>query len=315
MLVNRYKMRPGIKSFNISGMGCAASLLALDMAKHLLAVNPESYALVVSSENMSGRDYMGAKRSMLIANCLFRTGGAAVLLSNRRADARAAKYRLVHTERSNTAADERSFSCITHGEDEHGNVGVSLSKELMAVAGEALTKNMTAMAPHVLPWSELLKYAASYVSRTFLASQAKPYVPDFKRAFAHFCIHAGGKAVIQEMERSLRLPDSLTEASRMTLHRFGNTSSTSVWYEMAYLEAMRRVKRRHRLWQVALGSGFKCFSAVWEAQCDSRCTLHNPWRSCLLAYPLHVPDCCPELADDDQVQLPLDHSAHGSMPK
>ena len=30
-VVNRYKMRSDIKSYNLSGMGCAASLLAIDM--------------------------------------------------------------------------------------------------------------------------------------------------------------------------------------------------------------------------------------------------------------------------------------------
>ncbi|KAI5084596.1 hypothetical protein GOP47_0000765 [Adiantum capillus-veneris] len=291
MIVNRYKLRSDIKTFNLSGMGCAASLLAVDMVRHLLEVHSESYALILSSENMSGRDYTGGRRSMLIANCLFRMGGAAALLSNRCADKRCAKYKLLNTVRTHTASDDKSFSCITHGEDDSGEIGVSLSKELMIVAGDALTKNITSLGQYVLPISEQLKYAINFIARKYFKVQWLPYMPDFKQAFQHFCIHAGGKAVIQELEKNLKLTGELTEASRMTLHRFGNTSSTSVWYELAYLEVNQRVKKGERVWQVGLGSGFKCFSAVWKSLWDTNGTQDNPWRDCMLQYPVSIPDC------------------------
>jgi hypothetical protein len=41
-------------------------------------------ALVVSLENITENVYLGNQRSMTITNCLFRLGGAAALLSNRR---------------------------------------------------------------------------------------------------------------------------------------------------------------------------------------------------------------------------------------
>lgn len=56
------------------------------------------------------------------------------------------------------------------------------------------------------------------------------------------------------------------EASRMALHRFGNTSSGSIWYELAYIEAKCKVKKENRMWQIAFGSGFKCNNAVWKAE-------------------------------------------------
>lgn len=57
----------------------------------------------------------------------------------------------------------------------------------------------------------------------------RPYIPDFKLAFEHFCIHTGGAGVIEEIERQLRLrPESVTP-SKETLYRYGNTSSSSIW--------------------------------------------------------------------------------------
>ena len=46
---------------------------------------------------------------MLIPNTLFRMGGAAIVLTNRPALARRAKYRIEHIVRTITAADDASY--------------------------------------------------------------------------------------------------------------------------------------------------------------------------------------------------------------
>ncbi len=38
MLVNHFKMRRDVLTYNLSGMGCSSSLICVDMAKHLLKV-------------------------------------------------------------------------------------------------------------------------------------------------------------------------------------------------------------------------------------------------------------------------------------
>ena len=86
MIVNHYKLRTDIKSFNLGGMGCSAGLISIDLAKDLLNANPNTYAIVVSTENITLNWYFGNDRSMLLSNCIFRMGGAAVLLSNRARD-------------------------------------------------------------------------------------------------------------------------------------------------------------------------------------------------------------------------------------
>jgi hypothetical protein len=77
-------------------------------------------------------------------------------------------------------------------EDEKGAVGVELNRDLVKVAGKALEKNLTRLGPLVLPISEQLCFAANFVQRKLLGKKhIKPYVPDFTRAFDHFCLHAG----------------------------------------------------------------------------------------------------------------------------
>nr|CAB3504145.1 unnamed protein product [Digitaria exilis] len=301
MLVNRYGLRHDVVTHNLSGMGCSAGIIAIDLAKHLLQVHPDTYALVVSTENITLNAYLGNHRPMLVTNTLFRMGGAAVLLSNRRSDRRRAKYQLVHAVRTHRGASDRSYTCVTQEEDAEGHVGVSLSKELMSVAGEALRTNITTLGPLVLPLSEQLRFLAAVLLRRILrADVVKPFVPDFKLALEHFCIHAGGRGVLDELERSLGLSAWHMEPSRMTLHRFGNTSSSSLWYELAYCEAKGRIKKGDRVWQIAFGSGFKCNSAVWKAlRTVEDAGETNPWADEIDQLPVHVPKVSPIAFDQE----------------
>lgn len=290
MVVNHYKLRGNIVSYNLGGMGCSAGLISVDLAKNLLQVCPNSYALVVSTENITLNWYFGNDRSMLVSNCLFRMGGAAILLSNRGSDRRRSKYQLVHTVRTHKGSDDKCFGCVTQEEDSDGKIGVSLSKELMAVAGDALKTNITTLGPLVLPMSEQLLFFATLVARKVFKMKIKPYIPDFKLAFEHFCIHAGGRAVLDELEKNLQLSEWHMEPSRMTLYRFGNTSSSSLWYELAYAEGKGRIKKRDRVWQIAFGSGFKCNSAVWKALRTVKPENEkNPWMDEIDDFPVSVP--------------------------
>ncbi|XP_041020611.1 3-ketoacyl-CoA synthase 11-like [Juglans microcarpa x Juglans regia] len=290
MVINHYKLRGNIVSYNLGGMGCSAGLISIDLAKDLLQVHPNSLALVISMENITLNWYFGNDRSMLVSNCLFRMGGAAILLSNKRSDWRGSKYQLVHTVRTHKGANDKCFSCVTQQEDSIGKIGVSLSKDLMAVAGEALKTNITTLGPLVLPMSEQMLFFATLFGRKLFKMKLKPYIPDFKLAFEHFCIHAGGRAVLDELEKNLQLSDWHMEPSRMTLHRFGNTSSSSLWYELAYTEAKGRVKKGDRIWQIAFGSGFKCNSAVWNAlRTVNPGKGENPWIDEIHQFPVNVP--------------------------
>ena len=39
MIVNHFKLRRDVLTYNLSGMGCSSSLISIDMVKHLLKVD------------------------------------------------------------------------------------------------------------------------------------------------------------------------------------------------------------------------------------------------------------------------------------
>jgi predicted naringenin-chalcone synthase len=292
MVLHHFRMRPDVMTYNLSGMGCSASLIAIDLAKDLLQAQTgggmlggrSKKALVVSTEILTPNFYHGNDRGFLIQNTLFRCGGAAMVLSNNWWDGKQAWYKLLHTVRVQGASDA-AFECVYETEDGEGQRGVRLSKDIVKVAGKCMEQNLTRLGPMVLPITEQAKVVINVILRFLLKVLAKsckanghekmashvptikPYVPDFKRGIDHFCIHAGGRAVIDGIESNLRLETYHTEASRMALLNYGNTSSSSIWYELEYIQENLKgphpLKKGDRVLQIAFGSGFKCTSGVW----------------------------------------------------
>ncbi|KAL7529902.1 hypothetical protein ACHAXR_008277 [Thalassiosira sp. AJA248-18] len=285
MVISKFGMRQDIQSFNLSGMGCGASLISVGLAKDLLQRRRfrGGKALVISTEIITPNLYHGNERGFLLQNTLFRCGGAAIVLSNSWSDGRRAWYKLLHTVRVQSNSDE-AYHCVYEAQDADNQRGVKLSKEIVKVAGKCMEKNMTTIGPYVLPLSEqipvvtsmALRFAFKILGKLLKANgleklaaklpHKKHYVPDFKRGIDHFCIHAGGRAVIDGIEKNMKLELFHTEPSRMALLNYGNTSSSSIWYEMEYIQEHQKtnpLKKGHRIMQVAFGSGFKCTSGVW----------------------------------------------------
>ncbi|CAK9318329.1 unnamed protein product [Citrullus colocynthis] len=77
IVINKYSMRSDIKSYNLSGMGCSASAIAIHLAENPLQVNENSNAVVLSTDILSNGWYAGKEYSRLILNCYFRMGSAA----------------------------------------------------------------------------------------------------------------------------------------------------------------------------------------------------------------------------------------------
>jgi len=277
MVISKFGMRSDIASYNLSGMGCGASLISVGLAKDLLQRrNFGGKALVVSTEIITPNLYHGNDRGFLIQNTLFRCGGAAMVLSNKWTDGRKAWYKLLNTVRVQ-GNDLVSYNAVYETQCDDGERGVRLSKDIVKVAGKCMEKNMTMLGPYVLPLTEQIRVVLSLMKKhgfkalkkSGIAKNLPPvkvYVPDFKRGIDHFCIHAGGRAVIDGIEKNMKLEVYHTEPSRMALMNYGNTSSSSIWYELEYIQEHQRsnpLKKGDRIMQVAFGSGFKCTSGVW----------------------------------------------------
>ncbi|CAN6274001.1 unnamed protein product [Urochloa humidicola] len=299
-LVSRFGFRDDVLAYNLSGMGCSAGLIAVDVARNVMlaraaGAGTTTMALVVTSESCAPNWYMGTDKSMMLGNCLFRCGGAAALLTNDPAFRHRAKMELRCLVRANIGAHDEAHAAAVHREDADGRLGVCLSKALPKAAVRAFTENLQRLAPRILPASELARFAAGLLLRKLrrrkpVAAAAKAAAEqgsspkiDFKTGVDHFCLHPGGTAVIEAVRKSLGLSEHDVEPARMTLHRWGNTSASSLWYVLSYMEAKRRLRRGDRVLMVTFGSGFKCNSCYWEVSRDLDDA--GAWEDCIDQYP------------------------------
>ncbi|KAL7718647.1 3-ketoacyl-CoA synthase [Entamoeba marina] len=244
MIMNMYKMKQSCKNYSLAGMGCSAGLVSVDLANDLLQVYPNINILVFSTENLTSNWYGGKEKGIM--------GGAALLLSNKSKWSSKASMKLITTQRVMHAKHDDSYNCIFQYEDNEGVVGVKIGRELLKCVTRALTLNLNLLMPRVISFKEIFKFGIFFIKQKN------------GETFQGYCIHAGGRAIVDGIQENLKLTDEDCMPSRATLYRFGNTSSSSVWYEMKFIERINTLKRGDKVWQIAFGSGLKCNSVVWQ---------------------------------------------------
>ncbi|GBG00657.1 hypothetical protein Rsub_13392 [Raphidocelis subcapitata] len=216
-------------------------------------------------------------------------GGAAALLTSRPSAAARAKYVLVAAERAHTGADAGAYGCMAWRPDEAGINGVYLGRDVVHHAGAALRLALAAVAPRIMTWRQYGQAAVAAARSAATGGAAGTgggggdgggggaYAPDFSAStISHFAIHAGGYAVLKGVQKGMGLPASAMLPSFAALREYGNTSCSTTWYVMAYLETLLGVAAGQRVLQVGLGGGMKAGANVWRALRDVR-EAHPAW--------------------------------------
>lgn len=279
MLVNRYKLRTDIQSYHLGGMGCANGVVAVGLLKDLLQARPNVNALFVTTETTTPAFYSGTERNRLVANLIFRMGASAMLISNKKSWGNKIKYELLHQERVHIGAVDDAYRAIWYGPDQEGKQGVYLGKNVVNEASQGLTKAMTKIAPRIMTWRQVAEYLV-HCYRQKMGQTQEAYVPNFMEGLQHILIHAGGAKVLDGIGKALRLSEEYLQPSRAVLRDYGNVSSSTTWYSLAWVESHRGVKKGDKIMQVGVGSGVKCGVNVWQAKRDIH-DIHKVWEHSL----------------------------------
>jgi 3-ketoacyl-CoA synthase len=238
-------------------MGCGNGVMALSLVHDLLQARPNSKVLFVPAEIVTYCFYPGLQKDYMVANAIFRMGGAAILLSNQARYYSTAKYELLHNVRAHTGQDDASYNCMGWGPDAKGINGVYLRKDVPVQAARALEVCVRRLAPSIITWGQYAEAARNLFERRVLGWQVPEYIPDFTKCIDHFALHAGGYAVLKGLMAAMRLPTEKMLPSFATLRDYGNTSCSTTWYVLAYMETCQGIGRGQTVMQIGMGGGMK----------------------------------------------------------
>jgi 3-ketoacyl-CoA synthase len=147
-------------------------------------------------------------------------------------------------------ADPKPRRTISWGPDEEGINGVYLGKDVPLQAGKMLERVIAAATPKIMTWGQYAEAAVNIVGRKYLGYEWPRYVPDYTKCMDHFALHAGGYAVLKGIQKGMCLPMEMMLPSFASLRDYGNTSSSTTWYSIAYMERFGMVKAGQRIMQV-----------------------------------------------------------------
>ncbi|MCG3205879.1 MAG: 3,5-dihydroxyphenylacetyl-CoA synthase [Elusimicrobia bacterium] len=236
-LVEACHLRSDIHLADLVGMGCGAALPAMEQAHNFLIAHPGASAAVVCVEICSAAMYSNDDIGIVISNAIFSDGAAALVMRSDAGGATGNGARPLPRVRAFSSRIIPQWRDTLRFETEGGHLKNVLGKHVPEQAGQAVRL----VAQHLL-------------------GQAGLEPPDID----HWIMHAGGKKVIDALEKSLQLAPARLQSARTTLKNFGNMSSPTVLFVLEE-EIKRQAPKAGAIgFMASFGAGFSAHGMLIE---------------------------------------------------
>jgi alkylresorcinol/alkylpyrone synthase len=225
-------LRADVQAFDLVGQGCAAALPNLMLGNALLSFGACQHVLSICVEVSSAAMYLDNDPGVIISACLFGDGAGAAVLSRRAPPA----GRQIEWKDSTSLIEPTQRSALMF-EQRDGMLRNILSRAVPELAAE---------------------YARRVLGTVLERADLHP------QDVGSWIMHAGGRDVLQALERRLELqPDDLRYSASM-LREYGNLSSAFVYF---VLEAALADEAESGWWWLSsFGAGFSCHGALLQVQ-------------------------------------------------
>jgi len=230
-VAERLGLRADIRAFDLVGQGCAAALPNMQLGRALLASGACERVLSVCVEVSSAAMYLDNDPGVLISACLFGDGAGAAVLS-RTAPAAGAAYRRIEW------VDDSSL------------LNPSQRDALKFETRQGMLRNVLTRPVPALAADHALRVMQTVLTRAGLHGDD----------IAAWIVHAGGRDVLQAVERRFELQPADLRYSAAMLREYGNLSSAFVYFVLQ--AAIADAAPEGWWWLSAFGAGFSCHGAL-----------------------------------------------------
>ncbi len=222
-IIRELGLRPTVKRSHLGFMGCYAAFPVLRLAETICRADPDAVVLVQCMELCSLHLQLDPENpEALVAGSLFADGAGCGIVSTRPVPEGSSGYHLHHFASALTEEGEDAMAW------DIGDQGfdIVLSGYVPRILGDNIRDT-------VLPALQEADWTHQDVE--------------------FWCVHPGGKAILDQVEQALKLAPSALSISRDVLRRFGNMSSSTMLFLLE--EGLKRHPPGTRTAAMAFGPG------------------------------------------------------------
>lgn len=206
---------------SVNFMGCYAAIHALKIGQMICATHPTARVMIVATELCSLHVQESFSIESAASNLLFGDGSAAILLSNEPGHDDALQLTHFYAQVQNNGKQDMSWALSSTG-------------FLMTLSGYV---------------PQLIEADIESLMAKALASRSLK-----KEDISHWCIHPGGRKIVDVIEKQLGLTPQNTASARAVLSQYGNMSSPTILFVLQEIMARLEAGPAH-VFGVAFGPG------------------------------------------------------------
>jgi len=214
------KLSPNVFRTSVNFMGCYAAIHALKLAKLICEAEPDANVVIADTELCTLHFQQEYSADNAASSLLFADGSAAALVSNK------------HSSATSITLDG-FFSHVSYKGKKDMAWELSSKGFLMTLSG---------YVPQLIEED---------IDELVVASLDHHNVD--KSSITHWCIHPGGKKILQAIENKLNLSKDDLCYSRSVLAKYGNMSSPTILFVLK--EMLNNIKHKAKIFGVAFGPG------------------------------------------------------------
>jgi predicted naringenin-chalcone synthase len=232
-LMEALGMPPTMFRTSVNFMGCYAAVHAMKLADALIAADPGSNVLLVCTELCTLHFQQEPTIDNMLSSLLFADGAAAVLMTS----------------------------------GDHPARGVTLSafySEVVPRGKSEMTWDLSSTGFRMT----LSQYVADLIDADFagLVGRALEKSGMRKEDIHYWCIHPGGKKILDSIARNLPLPGGLLDDSYEILKSYGNMSSPTILFVLQRMMARLEYGRSNHIFGAAFGPGLTMETFIAETK-------------------------------------------------